>query len=72
MKYFIQAKPRAKQNRIEAIDETHFRIWVKSLPRDGEANAAVVELLASFLGKPKSNFQLLSGHRSKNKVVGLK
>lgn len=68
MKIFVTAKPASKENRAEQLDETHFKIWVKAPPDEGKANKAVLETLAEFLEVPKSRLELLSGHKSKQKV----
>jgi uncharacterized protein YggU (UPF0235/DUF167 family) len=38
---------------------------------DGEANKAVIELLAKTLGIPKSNIEILSGGASRQKRVAI-
>ena len=69
MKLFITAKPSAKENRVEAVDPTHFRVWVKARPDKGMANEAVIETLASYFKIPKSRFSLIAGLKSKNKTI---
>ena len=69
MKLFITAKPNAKQTRVEEIDETHFRVWVKAPPDEGRANQAVIEALSEYFCAPKSRFSLLRGASSKSKVL---
>ncbi len=71
-KIFITAKPSARENRVERIDPTHFKIWVKEPPDEGRANTAVLRELAGFLGVPKSSLELVSGHKSKQKVFSLR
>ena len=68
---FITAKPNAKGNRVEQLDETHFKVFVKAPPKDGRANRAVIETLSEYLGLPKSRFSIVSGGTSKTKVVEL-
>jgi uncharacterized protein (TIGR00251 family) len=46
-------------------------VALAAAPRDGEANAELVRTLAGFFGIPRSNVAILSGHRSRNKVVTL-
>ncbi len=70
-KLFITAKPSAREDRVERIDDTHFKVWVKAPPDEGKANLAVVKVLAEFLDVPKSSLTLASGHKSKQKVVTL-
>ncbi|MBI3312913.1 MAG: DUF167 domain-containing protein [Candidatus Omnitrophica bacterium] len=69
MKLFVTAKPGAKENRVEKVDETHFRVWVKAPPDKGRANQAVIEVLSEYLDIPKSRFALLRGASSKSKVL---
>lgn len=47
------------------------RVWVRESPVDGQANRALVVLLADLLGIPKSAVRIVSGLRSRNKVVEL-
>ncbi len=72
MKIFISARPGARHNKVERLDETHYRVFVKAPPEDGEANAAVLGILAEYFRRPQSDFSLLAGHRSKNKIVGIR
>ena len=69
MKIHVQAKPGAKQDKIEKLDDTHYKIWVKVRPDEGKANRAILELLSSHLGVPKSSLSVAVGHQSRNKVI---
>lgn len=71
MKFSVQVKPGAKQDRIEKIDETHFRVWVKAPPQDGKANLAAIKILSQYFDKPKSTIRLLHGAGSKTKIFEL-
>ena len=68
-KIFVTAKPNAKREEVVKIDETHFRVSVKAPPDEGKANQAIVNVLHEFFGLPKSCFSIISGHKSKNKVI---
>ncbi|EKE14955.1 MAG: hypothetical protein ACD_12C00223G0003 [uncultured bacterium] len=69
MKVFVKAKPGAKEEKIEKIDETHFVIIVKEPPVRGKANKAIIEVLAQYFKTNKSACRLISGFSSKNKIV---
>ncbi|OGW77170.1 MAG: hypothetical protein A3J52_03835 [Omnitrophica bacterium RIFCSPHIGHO2_02_FULL_49_9] len=71
MKYFITAKPNAKEDRVERVDETHLNVWVKASPREGKANRAVMDVVSAYFGIPKSRVVLRCGEKSKKKVVEL-
>lgn len=69
LRFFITAKPRAKQEEVVQIDPTHFKVSVKEPPVDGRANEAVLRALAAFLNIPPSDVRVISGHASKKKVI---
>ena len=71
MKIFVTVKPNAKENRVEKLDETRFKVFVKAPPKDGKANQAVIEILSEYYGLPKSRLFIASGETSKTKVVEL-
>ncbi len=72
MKLFVAAKPGSKFNRVDRIDQEHFRVYLKEPAEDGRANDALIEVLADYFDCPQSRFTLLSGHRSRQKIVGFR
>ena len=69
MRLFITAKPRAKEERVEKIDEAHYAVSVKEPPEGGRANEAIRKILAGYFGVSVSRLSITSGRKSKNKVV---
>ena len=69
MKLFIKVKTNSKNPGVEQIDSTHFVVRVKELPIEGKANEAVIKIMALFLHIPPSSLELLSGAKSKNKIL---
>lgn len=68
MKYEVLVKPGSKKEGVEISDDilivrTHARA------HDGEANAAVVKLLAKHFKTSKSSVQIIRGEKSRQKVV---
>lgn len=43
--------------------------WVTTPPTEGAANLAVINAIAEWLSVSRSAVRLVSGHRSRNKVV---
>ena len=68
MKIFVTAKPNAKEERVEQIDNSHFAVSVKEPPARGRANAAIVKALAEHLNVPPSQVRMISGFSSRQKV----
>jgi len=61
---------RPNSRRDEVIREGDVLIIsVTDPPRKGKANKKVVELLASYFKVKKSQVSIISGHRSREKVV---
>jgi len=68
MKIQVKVKPNSKTE--EVIQEgDSFIVKVKEPPKEGKANQAVIKLLAEHFGVPQSQVRILSGLRSKNKVI---
>ncbi|MEW6003258.1 MAG: DUF167 domain-containing protein [Nitrospirota bacterium] len=71
MKLLITVKPKSKQERLEKIDNG-FVAYVKEQPIENRANSALIKLLSEYFGVPKSRITILSGMKSKNKIVEIK
>lgn len=69
MKLFITAKPRAREEFVKKIDNTHFVVAVKEPPIQGRANRAIIKALADFLHLPPSHLTIISGYSCKQKVI---
>jgi len=69
MKIFVKVKPNSKKEEVKQIDSTHFEVRVKSAPKEGKANMAVIKSLAEYLDIPKSRIKIISGKKSKHKIM---
>ena len=70
MKIQIKVKPNSPSD--EVIQEgDSFIVKVKESPREGRANQAVIKLLAKYFGVSQSQVSILSGFKSRNKVIGI-
>lgn len=67
----IRVKPNAPRSRVLGVnkDRAALEIALHAEPRDGEANVELLRFLQKTLGIPRANLTLVSGHRSRDKVV---
>jgi len=68
LKIRVKVKPGSKSEGISRQGAS-FTVMVREPPREGRANQAVIKLLAGYFGVPQSQVRVLSGHKSRNKVV---
>lgn len=66
----IQVKVKANSKTEEVSQEVdNFIVEVKEPPKEGRANQAVIKLLAEHFEVPQSRVRILSGFKSKNKII---
>ena len=68
----VLVTPRASRGRLGPVHGDRVKIAVTSPPVDGEANAAVIELVARALGVPRGAVTITAGHTSRRKTVGVR
>ena len=68
MKIQVKVKPNSKTEELSREGDI-FIVKVKEPPKEGKANQAVTKLLAEHLGVPQSQVRILSGFRSRDKVI---
>ena len=69
MKILVTVKPSAREEKIEKISDTEFRVAVKEPPREGRANAGVIRALAEYFDVPVSAVHIVSGRTARKKIV---
>jgi uncharacterized protein (TIGR00251 family) len=69
MRFSVHVTPRARQERIERVDDRTLRVAVTAPPREGEANAAVIRAVARFLGVAPSRVRILRGGTGRRKIL---
>jgi len=68
MRVSVLVVPNARKNGV--VEEgDHLKVYVRAPPVKGKANEAVIEVLAEFFGVKKSDIRIISGERSREKVV---
>ena len=68
MRYTVQVIPRAKHNKV--VDEKgRLKVFLTDPPVEGQANRALLEVLAGYWGVRKSRLRIIRGEKSREKVV---
>jgi len=67
----VRVTPRASSVRLEPDGVGGCRVWVNAPPAEGEANKAVVEVVAKSMGVAKSQLTIVRGTTSRDKVLAL-
>ena len=65
----VVVQPRASRAKLGPVHDGRLKVAVTSPPVDGEANAAVIELLAKRLGVARGQVAVIAGARSRRKTV---
>lgn len=67
----LRVQPRASASRIAGYEAGVWQVRVTAPPVEGEANEAVVELLAKCLGVRRGAIAIERGHTRRNKIVSV-
>jgi uncharacterized protein len=65
----ILVQPRASRAKIGPMHDGRIKIAVTAPPVDGEANAAVIELVARRLGVARGCVEVIAGATSRRKTL---
>ena len=68
---WVWLKPGSKQDAILGFGARGFEMAVKARAIEGEANLAMIALLAKYLGIPKSSIRLIKGQLARLKYLEL-
>ena len=67
----VLVQPRASRSRIVGEHDGRLKVQLAAPPVDGEANAALVELLCALFDVRKSDVTLLDGATGRRKRIGI-
>jgi len=65
----VRVQPRTARTAITGMMGDVVKLSLSAPPVDGKANVAVVEFLSEVFSVPRSAVQVVTGERSRNKVV---
>ncbi|MGC9066208.1 MAG: DUF167 domain-containing protein [Candidatus Ratteibacteria bacterium] len=69
MKITVKVKILSKEEKIVRSGPKQWIVYVKAPPSDGKANNQVIKLIAEYLKIPKSAVKIISGIKSRNKII---
>ena len=69
MKITVKAKPNAREEKVEKIDDQNFVVSVTEPPEKGKANDAIRNALAVYFKIESSRVKIVSGYSSRNKII---
>ena len=69
MKYNVRVKPGSSQEKVVEETPGELTVFLYARAHDGEANAALIAVLAKHFGVAKSRVQILRGAKSRNKLI---
>ena len=67
----VRVQPKSSRNQVDGFRAGALRVRVTAAPTEGQANAAVIALLAKTLGVSKSRLGIIRGYSSRDKVVSV-
>lgn len=65
----IRVTPNAKVVHVTKISDNEYEVKVDERAEEGRANKKVLEILADYLGIKKSQLSIVSGARSRDKLI---
>jgi hypothetical protein len=68
----VLVSPRASRARLGPVHGDRVKVAVTAPPVDGEANAAVIEVVAKALGVARGAVAITAGHTSRRKSVAVR
>ena len=67
--FWLRAKPRSSRQRLTTDASGELRLEIHAAATEGQANEACVEFLTRALRVPQSAISIVSGERSKRKLI---
>lgn len=74
LELFVRLTPKSSRDAVEGVEtasdgRVHLKARVRAVPEKGKANQALVKLIASTLGVPARDVEIVSGDTARLKTV---
>jgi len=68
----LHVQPRAKRSEIAGVHAGALKLKITAPPVDDAANRAIIQYFSTLLGIPRSNIQILSGTKYRDKKLQIR
>ena len=69
VRFAVRVQPRSSRNAVEGLHGDALKVRLTAPPVEGAANDALVVLLADELGVPRRSIRIITGEKSRYKLV---
>jgi hypothetical protein len=69
VKVRVKVIPRAREKEILKLGDGSLKVKLTAPPVDGKANKQLIELIAEYYKVKKSQVTIVSGEKSRNKII---
>jgi len=69
MRITVRVQPKASARKVVSICDGGLKVYITAPPCGGQANRALIELLAEHLNVSRSSIKIVKGQKSKNKII---
>ena len=69
MRCIVTVKPGSSQSKIVTVPDGSLVVYLHAKPHGGEANTALIAMLAKHFRVPKTSIRILQGAKSHHKVI---
>lgn len=67
--YSVIVKPGSSQEKILQTGENELTVYLRAKPHDGEANEALIKILAKHFSISKTSIKIIRGQKSRIKTI---
>ena len=71
MLYSVTVKPNSKKGPLVIADGANLTVYLCEKPVDGEANSALIKILAKHFHVPKTSITIQRGGKSRQKIINI-
>ncbi len=68
-RYTVAVKPGSSQEKIIETTPNKLVVYLRAKPHDGEANEALIKVLAKHFKVPKTTINIIRGAKSHTKII---